>query len=213
MGHKPGVFLDRDGVINQMVYDSEFGLVDSPANPKQFCVLPGVPEAIAKLNQLGFLVVVITNQPGIAKGRFSDKLLCEMNNKMKYEIGQSDGVLDGIYCCLHHPESVISELNLKCDCRKPKPGLLLKAARDLDIDLNHSFMVGDGITDVQAGQSAGVQTLFVSSRKCYICDQLSEQETDPDYIVKNLPEAVYVIGLLTGGLAKDVDPFRFHCAL
>jgi len=213
MKKKRAVFLDRDGVINQMVYHPDFGLVDSPANPDAFRILPGVPQAIARLNQSGFLVVVVTNQPGIAKGKFTPVLFEAMNQKMEAEIAASSGHLDGIYSCLHHPESILPELKCRCECRKPKPGLLLNAARDLEIDLNTSYMIGDGITDIQAGLSAGTKTFFVSSRKCYICDSLAQQNARPDFIVKDLPEAVRVIERLEQEPGADVDVFRFRCDL
>lgn len=211
MNKKSAVFLDRDGVINQMVYNPEFGFVDSPANPDQFCLLPEVPESIVRLNHLGLLVVVVTNQPGIAKGKFTARLLDAMTQKMEAEIALSGGHLDGVYCCLHHPESVVDELKVKCNCRKPKPGLLLQAAQELNIDLSQSYMVGDGITDIQAGDAVGTTTLFVSSRKCYVCDNLAENNVRPDFIVKDLPEAVEVINRLKHGLL--VDAFRFECKL
>jgi D,D-heptose 1,7-bisphosphate phosphatase len=209
---KSAVFLDRDGVINPMIYDPDFGLVDSPANPDQWTICPGVAESIAKLNLMGFLVVVVTNQPGIAKGKFSAGLLDEMTQKMISEIkGGGGGGLDGIYSCLHHPDAIVPELKVKCDCRKPSPGMLLQAAKELDIDLSKSYMMGDGITDVQAGLAAGTQTFFISSRKCYICEQLANENVRPDFMVKDLPEAVQVIEDLRQGRETDVESFRFRC--
>jgi D-glycero-D-manno-heptose 1,7-bisphosphate phosphatase len=187
------VFLDRDGTINRMVYNPDFGLVDSPANPSEFELLPGVGEAIRAINQMDLLAVVVSNQPGVAKGKFRHQLLEEMTKKMHQELAKKDGILDAVYYCLHHPDACVEQYRVKCNCRKPQPGLLVKAAQELDIDLRQSYMIGDGITDIMAGQVVGVTTLFVGSRKCYICDEFSRKNVQFDYIVKDLPHAVQII--------------------
>lgn len=188
------VFLDRDGVINAMVYNPEFGLVDSPANPGEFQMLPGAAAAIRQINELGLLAVLISNQPGIAKGKFSTALLDAMTAKMCSELAQQDARLDAVYYCYHHPDGVVPQYRMSCECRKPRPGMLLKAAEEHDINLQTSFFVGDGITDVQAGQAAGVSTLLIyPSLRCYICEELNRRQVEPNYIVKNLSEAVDLI--------------------
>jgi D-glycero-D-manno-heptose 1,7-bisphosphate phosphatase len=187
------VFLDRDGTINSMVYNPDFGLVDSPANPGEFELLPGVGEAIRAINQMGFLAVVISNQPGVAKGKFTLQLLDEITEKMRLEVAKTGGSLDAIYYCLHHPDAFVDQYRLVCDCRKPQPGLFLKAAQELDIDLRQSYMIGDGITDILAGQKIGATTMFIGSRKCYTCDEFSKQGVHFDYIVVDLPQAVKII--------------------
>src|SRR5713101_2382761 len=149
------VFLDRDGVINSYVYNAEFGTVDSPANPQEFTLLPGVAEAIAQFNQMGLLVIVVSNQPGIAKGRFSSALLQAMTRKMEDAVRAGGGKIDGIYYCLHHPKAVLAEYRTPCECRKPAPGMFLQAAEERDIDLKKSYTVGDGVVDILAGQAAG----------------------------------------------------------
>lgn len=193
------VFLDRDGTINALVYNPDFGLVDSPANPGEFELLPGVGEAIRAINQMGLLAVVISNQPGVAKGKFTLSLLEAVTEKMRLEVAKTGGILDAVYYCLHHPEAVRDEYRFNCNCRKPKSGLFLKASQELDIDLSQSYMIGDGITDILAGQAAGATTLFVSSRKCYICDEFSRQGVQFDYIVVDLPQAVEVIQTIEAG--------------
>ncbi|HKW89155.1 MAG TPA: HAD-IIIA family hydrolase [Candidatus Acidoferrales bacterium] len=190
---RPAVFLDRDGVINAYVLDSEFGTIDSPANPAQFSLLPDVPEAIAKLNKTGLTVVVVTNQAGIAKGRFTPAMLDAITDKMRKLIAQAGGKLDAVYCCPHHPGGTIEEFRQHCRCRKPNVGLFEKAATDLNIDLGSSYTIGDGIVDILAGQRAGTKTVFISPRKCYVCSQLSQQDAWPDWVAANLPEAVDLI--------------------
>jgi len=207
---RPAVFLDRDGVINAMVYNAEFGLVDSPGNPDEFELLPGVAEAVRQINALGFLAVVVSNQPGIAKGKFTPALLDATTGKMHAALAQHGARLDGVYYCLHHPQAVVPEYHQPCECRKPCPGLLFQAARDLGIDLAASYMVGDGISDVAAGHAAGVQTLFVSSRKCYICEELAHQRVRPDFMVRDLPEALKVIRLARAGDRAGLEPYLFH---
>jgi len=187
------VFLDRDGVINRMVYNPEFGLVDSPAKLNEFQLLPNVGEAIHQINQIDVLAIVISNQPGIAKGKFSHAILEAITEKMHRELSKAGARLDSVYYCLHHPQAAIDEYRVECECRKPKPGLLKQAAQELDISLEHSFFIGDGITDVLAGQSAGVKTILVSSRKLYVYDALAEQNANPDHIVSSLAEAVEII--------------------
>jgi D-glycero-D-manno-heptose 1,7-bisphosphate phosphatase len=188
------VFLDRDGVINAMVYNADFGLVDSPANPDEFQLLPGVAAAVRDLNRMDFKVVVASNQPGIAKGKFSLALLQAMTDKMLAGLAEGGARLDAVYYCYHHPEGVAPEYRQVCDCRKPKPGLLLKAAADLEIDLSRSFFIGDGITDVLAGKAAGVETLLLyASSPVYLVEELARQNVQPDHIVKSLAEAVAIV--------------------
>jgi D-glycero-D-manno-heptose 1,7-bisphosphate phosphatase len=188
------VFLDRDGVINAMVYNTEFGLVDSPANPREFDLLPGVPEAIRMINDLGFLAVVISNQPGIAKGKFSPALLEAMTHQMLSELAAQGARIDSIYYCFHHPEGVIEQFRRVCDCRKPRPGMLLRAAEELGIALDQSYFLGDGITDMQAGKAAGTTNILVySSFRCYICEELNWHNVQPDYTVRSLRHGIELI--------------------
>lgn len=206
------VFLDRDGVINQMWFNAEFGIVDSPANPDQFVLLAGVPEAIANMRAAGFLVIVISNQPGIAKGKFTPALLKSIELKMEAGIAAGGGSVDAIYNCLHHPEAVLAQYRTICDCRKPQAGLLLKAAREWNIDLAHSYMVGDGVTDIVAGCAVNLTTIFVNERKCYNCDSLFEHQAWPDYLVSNLTEAVTVIRSLEAGDLGSIAKYVLRCA-
>ena len=194
---KRAIFLDRDGVINAMVYNPEFGLVDSPANPGEFELLPNVAEAIQIFNNLGFLVVVISNQPGIAKGKFSLALLEAMTEKMLASLAGRGARIDSVYYCRHHPDGKVAEYRMVCNCRKPKPGMLLRAAEDLDIELSSSYLIGDGIIDIQAGESAGLSTVLVyPSSKCNICGELAIRNVQPDHIIESLLEAANLIRVM-----------------
>ena len=186
-------FLDRDGVINSYFCRPEFGTIDSPANPDEFVLSEGVPEALLSLKSLGFLLIVVSNQPGIAKGRFTPILLDATTEKMKEECV---GLLDAVYYCLHHPGAVVPEYRQNCECRKPKPGLLLQAAREWDVDLAASYMIGDGLVDIQAGKSAGVSTVFIGVRKCYLCREFEQRGITPDFMADDLKAAARIIGTI-----------------
>lgn len=151
------IFLDRDGTINKYV-----GFL---TDINEFELLPGVAEAIGKINRSGYLAIVVTNQPVIARGEVGWEELQEIHNKMETLLGLEGVYLDGIYFCPHHPhkgyEGEIPELKFDCDCRKPKPGMLLKAAEDFNIDLSQSWMTGDGENDIKAGEVAGCKTALI----------------------------------------------------
>jgi D-sedoheptulose 7-phosphate isomerase len=203
------VFLDRDGVVNAYAYNWEFGTVDSPANPDEFILLPGAAEGIAKLNEAGLLAIVVSNQPGVAKGRFTSRLLEAMTDKMKRLVAQAGGRLDAVYYCLHHPEGTIDAYRLACQCRKPNPGLLHQAAGEWGIDHGRSYTVGDGVVDLLAGQQAGTKTIFISPRKEYVFSELERQNAWPDWIAGNLLEAAELIqDAENGHCAPDQEPDR-----
>lgn len=151
------VFLDRDGTINKYV-----GFL---RNINEFELLPGVAEAIKRINSSGYLVIVVTNQPVVARGEVTFPELQLIHNKMETLLGEEGAYVDAIYYCPHHPhkgyEGEIPELKIDCECRKPKPGMLLKAAQDFNIDLAKSWMIGDGENDIRAGKAAGCNTALV----------------------------------------------------
>ena len=151
------IFLDRDGTINKYV-----GFL---RNTDEFELIPGVTEAIKKINSSGYLAIVVTNQPVIARGEVTVSELQLIHNMMETLLGAEGAYLDAIYYCPHHPhkgyEGEIPELKIDCDCRKPKPGMLLKAAKDCNIDLNQSWMIGDGENDIKAGKAAGCKTALI----------------------------------------------------
>jgi D-glycero-D-manno-heptose 1,7-bisphosphate phosphatase len=187
------VFIDRDGVINELVYYPEQGIIDSPFTMQQFELLPGVSQAINNLHKMNYKVVLVSNQPGIAKGHMSEEAFKQIENKMINELAQGDAHLDGRYYCFHHPEAKVKKLKTKCNCRKPAPGLLLQAANDLNIDLSRSWMIGDGLTDVKAGQSAGCRTILLGRMKCQLCYLMEELDARPDFIASDLSDAAKFI--------------------
>jgi len=161
MKHNRAVFVDRDGVLNDLVYDETEGRSSSPVSARELRVFPFVAESVKRLKDMGFLVIVISNQPGVAKRQFTRAELRRMSAKIGEELATRGTSLDGEYFCLHSPDGLVKELRVSCDCRKPKPGLLLKAAKERDIDLSGSYFVGDGLIDVEAGKKAGCGTILV----------------------------------------------------
>ena len=171
------IFLDRDGTINKYV-----GFLRKEG---EFELLPGVTEAVKKINESGYLAIVVTNQPVIARGEVTYSQLENIHNKMETLLGKEGAYLDGIYFCPHHPhsgyEGEVKELKIECDCRKPKPGMLLKAAEDLNIDLSQSYMVGDGENDIKAGKAAECKTVLLNTE----CDDYGQ-----DICVESLKDFV-----------------------
>lgn len=147
------IFLDRDGTINKMV-----GFV---TKPEQFELIEGAAEAIKAINKSGYLAIVVTNQPVIARGDCTFEELQTIHDKMETELGKVGAFVDAIYVCPHHTDKGFEgerpEYKCNCNCRKPKPGLLLQAAKDFNIDLSESYMIGDSHRDVEAGENAGVK--------------------------------------------------------
>lgn len=153
------IFLDRDGTINEYV-----GFL---RDIDDFKLINGVAEAIKKINQSGYLAIVISNQPVIARGEVTLKELEEIHNKMETLLGRKGAYVDDIFYCPHHPDKGFKgerpEYKIECDCRKPKPGMLLKAAEKYNIDLSDSFMIGDSRNDIEAGRAAGCRVIYVGS--------------------------------------------------
>lgn len=157
------IFLDRDGTINQYV-----GFL---TDENQFKLLPKVTDAIRKVNESGYLTIVITNQPVIARGEMTLKELDNIHNKMETLLGYEGVYVDAIYFCPHHPHKGFAgerlEYKIECECRKPKPGMLYRAEKDFNIDLSASWMVGDSENDIIAGKTAGCHTALVCNSSDY----------------------------------------------
>jgi D-glycero-D-manno-heptose 1,7-bisphosphate phosphatase len=193
MSLQRAVFLDRDGVINRLVYHRDAGIVDSPFTVEQFELLPKVPRAVRLLNGLGLAVVVVSNQPGIAKKHFNESTLRKFDRKLTTALARAGAHVDATYYCLHHPEAVLKSLRRRCSCRKPAIGMLTRAARDLGIELASSYMVGDGLTDIEAGNRAGCRTVFVGRWKCEHCQFIEPHCLRPSLVAKDLYEAAQLI--------------------
>ncbi|MGV1098635.1 D-glycero-beta-D-manno-heptose 1,7-bisphosphate 7-phosphatase [Thiovibrio sp. JS02] len=181
---RPAVFLDRDGTINE-----QMGYIN---HISRFVLLPGAAEAIRRLNGQGIPVVVVTNQSGLARGYFPESLLAEVHEKMRVQLAAAGAHLDGIYVCPHHPEAKEERFRAACDCRKPKPGLFLRAAAELDLDLARSYLVGDRWSDLKAAaavRAKGVLVLTGYGRGDY--EYIGPgQAVQPSFVAEDLPAAV-----------------------
>lgn len=178
---RPAVFLDRDGVLNE----------DSPdfiKNPDELHLLPGTADAVKHLNKAGFLTVVVTNQSGLARNLFTEDGLNRIHAKLEWELGMQHARLDALYYCPHHPhagfEGENKSLKINCDCRKPKPGMLLQAAKEHSIELAESYMIGDSFRDIEAGKAAGVITVGVRTG-----NGCKDATHPPDYMFDTLLQA------------------------
>lgn len=186
----PAVFLDRDGVINEIAWNDDIEQLDSPMSIEQVKFLPGVVEGMKEMARKGYYLFVVTNQPAAAKGKTSLERLYDINTYIIEELAKEGVIIDDLFMCPHYPKTqeLTKEhfLIRECDCRKPKPGLLYKALRKYNIDLRDSYMVGDSCTDVEAGNAIGVKTVFLGGLKCDLCKKLGDVE--PTYICKDLTD-------------------------
>lgn len=178
------VFLDRDGTVNE-----EVGYLSDLSRLK---LIPGAGTAIRRLNQAGLKVVLVTNQSGVARGYFPESFVHDAHALLETMLREEGARLDGIYYCPHHPTAGNSRHTLDCDCRKPRTGLIDRAARELAIDVRNSFMVGDKWSDVELGQRAGARTVLVKTG--FAADDPGNarppQVSDPDFIAHTISEAV-----------------------
>ncbi len=183
---QPVVFLDRDGTINREA--------NHLRHPDQLELLPGAAEAIRRLNRSDYRCCVVTNQPVIARGECTEEGLRQIHNKLETLLGQGGAFVDRIYHCPHHPDGGYPgerpELKIECDCRKPNTGLIDKAARDLNVARDRSWLIGDGSVDIEAARRAGLRSILVESGQAGL-----DYRTwaTPDFVVPGLPEAVTLI--------------------
>lgn len=184
------VFVDRDGVINELIADPRSGRPESPLRVADVRLIPGAAAAVRGLVDGGWRVIGISNQPSAAKGLMPLTELYAIQARVLELLAAEGARFDDFRLCLHHPEGVVPELSGECDCRKPAPGMLLAAADELGIDLSRSWMVGDTDGDMQAGRAAGCRTILVqhpgSAHK-------RTAELQPDVLVTDLAAAASVI--------------------
>jgi len=181
------VFLDRDGVLNK----------DPPHYAHrldQLKMIPRSDEAVRLLKDNGYFLVIISNQSGVALGYYPEVQVSVFNNALLKEIRKKGGDIDAVYYCPHHPDAVICKYKKNCSCRKPKPGMILQAAQEHNIDLKNSFVVGDKEGDIKAGNTAGCRTILVLTG--HGTDELSKIKTGDCLIASDLFDAVekHIIG-------------------
>ncbi|MCZ7592546.1 MAG: HAD-IIIA family hydrolase [Kiritimatiellae bacterium] len=194
---KSAVFIDRDGVLNRMVFDETHGILDSPRRRGQVEAVPGAGAFLREIRAAGNFVVVVTNQPGIAKGTLKIASLNSVNKELARQLAVDGGQWDELRFCPHHPGPCPggNPIFVKtCACRKPASGLLLDAARDFDIDLATSWMIGDGLVDVAAGRRAGCRTILLTALKWSMAERFLDcAGGEPDFVCRNLAEALKLI--------------------
>jgi D-glycero-D-manno-heptose 1,7-bisphosphate phosphatase len=180
---KKAIFLDRD---NTLVEDPGY-----ISDPKQLKLLEGVPEALKELKQLGYKLIVVSNQSAVARGIVTEKVLGEIHERLKQMLTEKGAQLDRIYYCPYHPEGTIPKYRRESDSRKPNPGMLLTAAKEMDLDLDQSWLIGNSFSDIQAGQRAGCKTILINSH--LDSTKLQTNELNPDYTAMNIKEATNII--------------------
>ncbi|HYE65668.1 MAG TPA: HAD family hydrolase [Pyrinomonadaceae bacterium] len=177
-------FIDRDGTISE-----EVGYVN---HPSRYRIFPYSAEAVRLLNNAGWLAILVTNQAGVARGYFTEDLIGAVHGALKQDLERAHARLDAIYYCAHHPSVGEPPYRLDCDCRKPKPGLIQRAAEDFNIDLAESWMIGDRYSDIELARNAGVRSAFILSG--YGRGEWEYQRPswkhEPDLVAEDLLDAV-----------------------
>lgn len=181
------VFFDRDGVLNPLYAYPDWGM-DSPARPEDLTLYPDAAPAIRDVRAWGFLALLASNQPGIAKGKYSLRTFKGIDGRLTTLLRQASASLDGRFYCLHHPAAAVDAYRAECDCRKPKPGLLLAAARQFGLELKHCFFIGDSESDILAAQAAGCQPVLIRREGAGAAASRAKQEAIR--VVSGLREAV-----------------------
>lgn len=187
---RPAAFLDRDGVINDPVWDAIDERHESPHDAEQVVLADGAVEGLRAVRERGFVLVGVSNQPSAAKGKATLDELRAVHERVVALLAEQSIELDDWRYCFHHPAGTVPELTGACDCRKPAPGMLLEAARAHDIDLAASWMIGDSDADVAAGRAAGTRTLLVEHPGSA---HRRDGTANPDAHARNLLEAATLL--------------------
>ncbi len=177
---KRAAFIDRDGTIVQGI--------EYLRSPEELVLLPDAARAIRQFNEIGYLTIIVTNQSGIARGYFTEERLREIHHRLAHMLSEEGARIDAIYYCPHLAEGTVEAYSIDCRCRKPRPGMLHRAAREHDIDLSKSIMLGDTPADVMAGKSAGCKTVLIQPSGSGF-----DMSVSPDYVAKDLMGAVALV--------------------
>lgn len=212
---KNALFIDRDGVMNLMARSATEGF-DSPQSVEQVELVEGVAEVIAYCNGKGIPVIEISNQPSVAKGKMSIEHLEAIEARVHQLLADQGAKVDATYRCLHHPKAVVASYLSECDCRKPKPGLLLQAAKEMSIDLTNSVFLGDNLSDMEAGQAAGCKTIFffhendtpikVEKNRAYKGSPTAKTHEETLAILKGMFEEQVTAIIVAGGQGTRLRP-------
>ena len=186
---RPAVFLDRDGVINELVLNLATGEYEPPHLPGDLVLFPDLIPSLRALQDTGFDLFLVSNQPDYAKGKTTLEQLRAVHEKLDRLLRANGIQFQDYYYCFHHPKGIIPEYSIACSCRKPKPYFLLKAAHDYKINLAQSWMVGDRDSDIECGKAAGTRTILIE----YPASSKYNGSSHPDFYSANLKDAVRII--------------------
>ncbi len=181
---KPAVFFDRDGTL---ILESSNTKLE---NFERVRLFPGVAEAVKTLNKLGFLIIVVTNQPVVARGFATKKEVDAIHALLAQRLAKKGAKIDAVYFCPHHPEATLPKYRIRCRCRKPNIGMILQAVKKFNIDLKKSFIVGDRTADIAAGNRAKIKMILVKTGSA---GRDGKHAGKPDFIARNLKEAASII--------------------
>jgi len=188
------VFFDRDGVINEIVFNDNIEQLDSPFSWDEFAYRPNVIETLKEIQKQGYYIFIVTNQPAAAKGKVSLERLYELNRYLVEDLRNKGILVDFVSMCPHHPKgserAKAQFLIGKCNCRKPKAGMLTSIIERYCIDADNSFMVGDAYTDILAGKEAGLKTVFLGDLKCDSCQKMKEFQ--PQFIIHDISNLINI---------------------
>jgi len=177
------VFLDKDGtLIEDVPYN---------ADPDRIRLMPRAAEGLFRLHAAGYSLVVVSNQAGVARGYFDEEALVPVEARLRELLDEAGVLLAGFYYCPHHPEGSVEPYAIECDCRKPQPGMILQASRDLGVDPKESWLVGDILNDVEAGRKAGCKTVLIDNGN--ETEWVLTRERLPDHVARDLAEAASII--------------------
>ena len=189
-GSRSAVFLDRDGVLNALVFNPATGRMESPLTSADLCLLDGVIPALRSLQQAGYPLLLVSNQPNYALGKSTFDTLGEIHNQLATQLVFGGIQFTRFYYCLHHPNGVVPGYSGLCVCRKPSPWFLFRARDDFGYSLADSWMIGDRPTDVQCGRAAGAHTIRIGSGSLAVCQ---DARSHADYSVSHLAEAAEIV--------------------
>jgi D-glycero-D-manno-heptose 1,7-bisphosphate phosphatase len=197
MSRAPGIILDRDGTLIDVVRDEETGVISVAFHPSQIRLLPGVVSGLLALKRAGFVFAIATNQPGPAKGSFSVNAVQRTHHALVSALAEHGIGIAAVEVCWHHPNGSphgVQELIVDCDCRKPKPGLLTRAIKDAELDPLSTWMIGDSPVDVDAARAAGIRSALVfSEKRCELCPLRDGPGSVPDLQASTFDELAWKI--------------------
>jgi D-glycero-D-manno-heptose 1,7-bisphosphate phosphatase len=186
---KPAVFLDRDGVLNELVLNPDTGEYEPPHSPDDLVLVPGAVPALSALRDAGFVLFLVSNQPDYAKGKTSLEQILAVHERFDRILKANSVQFREYYYCYHHPQGIIPEYSISCECRKPNPYFLRKAAHDHGIDLSASWMLGDRDTDIHCGKIAGTRTILILE----VHSAAYRDSASPDYRAQTICEAAKIL--------------------